>query len=178
MFSSSKSIENGSILSSHLLHIAHVKYLYSPQWSRLDHFFQFLEEMCKAMFMCSKRICYQVTVTWILVTQPFILHSHRKTILVVKIIVISQNSAHHHLQTTSKDGESVMCSYFFFITSHFYTLFITIFYSEVFSIFSSYFPLRCDLSERASPHLSQQEFFSPRASLYGIVGKHLLVFWG
>ena len=121
--------------------------------------------------MCRKRIRYQVSVTWIMVTQPFILHSHKKTILVVKIIVIFQNSTHHYLQTTSKDAESVMLSYFLFITSHFSTL-------QVFSFFSSYFPLRCNLSEKASPHLSQQEFFSPRASLYGIVGKHLLMFWG
>ena len=124
------------------------------------------------MFVCRKRICYHVSVTWIMVTQPFILHSHKKTILVVKIIVIFQNSAHHYLQTTSKDAESVMLSYFLFITSHFSQ------YSEVFSFFSSYFPLRCNLSEKASPHLSQQEFFSPRASLYGIVRKHLLMFWG
>ena len=76
--------------------------------------------------MCSKRIHYQVTVTWIMATQPFILHSHKKTISVVKIIVIFQNSVHHHLQTTSQDAESVMLSCFFFITSHFSTLFFTI----------------------------------------------------
>ena len=78
------------------------------------------------MFVCSKRICYQVTGTWIIVTQPFILHSHKKTTLVVKIIVIFQNSGHHHLQTTSRDAKSVILSYFIFITSHFSTLFITI----------------------------------------------------
>ena len=114
--------------------------------------------------------------TWIMVLQPFILHSHKKTILVVKIIVIFQNSAHHYLQTTSKDVKSVMLSYFLFITSHFSTLHYSI--QRHFPFFSSYFPLRCNLSEKASPHLSQQEFFSPRASLYGIVGKHLLMFWG
>ena len=85
-------------------------------------FLKFLEEMWDAMFMCRKRIRYHVSVTWIMVTQPFILHSHKKTILVVKIIVIFQNSAHHYLQTTSKDAESVMLSYFLFITSHFSTL--------------------------------------------------------
>ena len=120
---SSKSIANGSILSSPLLHIAHVKYLYRPQCSHvLIVFFQFLEEMWDAMFVCRKRIHYHVSVTWIMVTQLFILHSHKKTILVVKIIVIFQNSAHHYLQTTSKDAESVMLSYFLFITSHFSTL--------------------------------------------------------
>ena len=72
--------------------------------------------------MCRKRICYQVSVTWIMVTQPFIFHSHKNTILVVKIIVIFQNSAHHYLQITSKDTKSVMLSYFLFITSHFSTL--------------------------------------------------------
>ena len=88
----------------------------------LGCFFQFLEEMWDAMFMSRKRIHYHVSVTWIMVTQPFILNSHKKTILVVKIIVIFQNSAHHYLQTTSKDAESVMLSYFLFITSHFSTL--------------------------------------------------------
>ena len=114
MFSSSSKsiIANGSILSSPLWHIACVKYLYRPQFSHLDHFFQFLEEMWEAMFVCRKRIHYQVSVTWIMVTQPFILHSHKKTILVVKIIVIFQNSTHHYLQTTSKDAKSVMLSYF------------------------------------------------------------------
>ena len=82
---SSKSMANGSILSSPLLHIACVKYLYKPQCS---HVLQFLEEMWDAMFVCRKRICYHVSVTWIMVTQPFILHSQKKTILVVKIIVI------------------------------------------------------------------------------------------
>ena len=110
---SSKSIANGSILSSPLLHIARVKYLYRPQCSHvLIVFFQFLKEMWDVMFVCRKRIRYHVSVTWIMVTQPFILHSHKKTILVVKIIVIFQNSAHHYLQTTSKDAESVMLSYF------------------------------------------------------------------
>ena len=114
---------NGSILSSLLMHIACVKYLYRPQCSHvLIVFFQFLEEMWDAMFVCRKRIHYHVNVTWIMVTQPFILHSHKKTILVVKIIVIFQNSAHHYLQTTSKDAGSVMLSYFLFITSHFSTL--------------------------------------------------------
>ena len=78
----------------------------------LDCFFQFLEEMWDAMFVCRKRICYHVSVRWIMVTQPFILHSHKKTILVVKIIVIFQNSTHNYLQTTSKDAKSVMLSYF------------------------------------------------------------------
>ena len=120
---SSKSIANGSILSSRLLHIAHVKYLYRPQCLHvLIVFFQFLKEMWDAMFVCRKRICYHVSVTWIMVTQPFILHSHKKAILAVKIIVIFQNSAHHYLQTTSKDAESVMLSYFLFTTSHFSTL--------------------------------------------------------
>ena len=119
---SSKSIANGSILSSRLLHIACVKYLYRPQWSCLDCFFQFLEELWDAMFVCRKRIRYHVSVTWIMVTQLFILHSHKKNILVVKIIVIFQNSAHHYLQTTSKDAKSVMLSYVLFITSHFSTL--------------------------------------------------------
>ena len=86
----------------HLLHIAHQVLIQPPVVTCLDHFFQFLEEICEAMFVCSKRIYYQVTVTWIIVTQPFILHSHKKTILVVKIIVIFQNSAHYHLQTTLK----------------------------------------------------------------------------
>ena len=43
----------------------------------------------------------------------------KKTIFVIQIIVIFQNSAHHHLQTTSKGAKSVMLSYFLFITSHF-----------------------------------------------------------
>ena len=71
---------------------------------------------------CAEREYIIMSVTWIMVTQPFILHSHKKTILVAKIIVIFQNSAHHYLQTTSKDAESVMLSYFLFITSHFSTL--------------------------------------------------------
>ena len=91
----------------------------APVLTYLDCFFQFLEEMWDAMFMCRKRIRYHVSVTWIMVPQLFFLHSHKKTILVVKIIVIFQNSAHHFLQTTSKDIESVMLSYFLFITSHF-----------------------------------------------------------
>ena len=119
---SSKSTANGSILSSCLLHIALVKYVQAPVLTCLDCFFQFLKEMQDAMFVCRKRIRYHVSVTLIMVTQPFILHSHEKTILVEKIIVIFQNSAHHYLQTTSKDAESVMLSYFLFITSHFSTL--------------------------------------------------------
>ena len=67
-----------------------------------------------------------------MVTQPFILHSHKNTILVVKIIVIFQNSAHHYLQTTSKDAESVMLSYFLFITSHFSTLHYTVVFRGIF----------------------------------------------
>ena len=74
----------------------------------LDCFFQFLEEMRDAMFVCRKRTRYHVSVTWVMTTQAFILHSHKKTILVVKIIVILQNSAHHHLQTTFKDAEFIM----------------------------------------------------------------------
>ena len=93
-----------------------------PVLTYLDCFFQFLEEMWDAIFMCRKRIHYHVSVTWIVVPQLFILHSHKKTILVVKITVIFQNSAHHFLQTTSKDVESVMHSYFLFITSRFSTL--------------------------------------------------------
>ena len=89
----------------------------------LDSFLSFLRK-CARLCLCAAR--EYVTVTWIMVTQPFILHSHKKTILVVKIIVIFQNSAHHHLKTTSKDAESVMPSNFLFITSHFSTLFITI----------------------------------------------------
>ena len=124
---SSKSIVNGSILPSPLLHIARVKYLYSPQCPHaLIVFFQFLEEMRDAMFVCRKRTRYHVSVTWIMVTQPFILHSHKKAILLVKIIVILQNSTHHHLQTTSKDAKSIMLSYFLFITSHFSTLYYNI----------------------------------------------------
>ena len=95
-------------------------------------FFQFLEEMWDAMFVCRKKISYHVSVTWIMVTQPFLLHSHKRTILVVKIIVIFQNSAHHYLQTTSKDAESVMFSYFLFITSHFSTLHYTIVFRGIF----------------------------------------------
>ena len=148
----------------------------APVLTYLDCFFQFLKEMWDAMFMCRKRICYHVSVRWIMVPQPFILNSHKKIILAAKVIVIFQNSAHHYLQTTSKDVKSVMFSYFLFITSHFSTLHYSI--QRFFFFFSSYFPLRCNLSEKASPHLSQQVFFSPRASLYGIVGKHLLMFWG
>ena len=59
----------------------------------LDCFFQFLEEMRDAMFVCRKRTRYHVSVTWIMMTQAFILHSHKNTILVVKIIVSLQNSA-------------------------------------------------------------------------------------
>ena len=129
---SSKSIANGSILSSPLLHIVHVKYLYRPQCSHLDCFLQFLKEMRDVIFVCRKRIRYHVSVTWIMVTQPFILHSHKKTILVVKIIVIFQNSIHHYLQTTSKDAKSVMLSYFLFITSHFSTLHYTIVFRGIF----------------------------------------------
>ena len=129
---SSKSIANGSILSSRLLHIAHVKYLYRPQCSHVSIVFLFLEEMQDAMFVCRKRIHYHVSVRWIMVTQPFILHSHKKTTLVVKIIVIFQNSAHHYLQTTSKDAKSVMLSYFLFITSHFSTLHYTIVFRGIF----------------------------------------------
>ena len=84
----------------------------APVLTYLDCFFQFLKEMWDAMFVCRKRICYHVTVTWIMVPQLFILHSHKKTILVVKIIVIFVNSAHHFLQTTSEDVESVMLSFF------------------------------------------------------------------
>ena len=93
-----------------------------PVLTYLDCYFQFLEEMWDAMFMCRKRIRYHVSVTWIMVPQLFILHSHKKTILVVKIVVIFQNSTHYFLQTTSKDVKSVMLSYFLFITSHFSTL--------------------------------------------------------
>ena len=50
----------------------------------------------------------------------------QKDHIVVKVIVIFQHSTHHHLKTTSKDVKSVMLSYFLFITSHFFTLFITI----------------------------------------------------
>ena len=92
----------------------------------LDCFFQFLEEMRDAMFVCRKRMRYHVSVTWIMMTQPFILHSHKKTILVVKIIVILQNSTHHHLQTYFKDAEFIMLIYFLFITSHFSTLYYNI----------------------------------------------------
>ena len=131
--SSSKSTANGSILSSCLLHIACVKYLYRPQCSHvLIVIFQFLEKMQDVMFVCRKRIRYHVSVTWIMVTQPFILHSHKKTILVIKIIVTFQNSTHHYLQTTSKDAESVMLSYFLFITSHFSTLHYTIVFRGIF----------------------------------------------
>ena len=119
---SSKSIANGSILSSPLLHFAHVKYLYRPQCAHvLIVFFSFLRK-CGMLCLCAERVCYQLSVTWIMVTQPLILHSHKKTILVVKIIAIFQNSAHHYLQTTSKDAKSVMLSYFLFITRHFSTL--------------------------------------------------------
>ena len=100
-----------------------------PVLTCLDCFSQFLQEMWDVMFVCRKRIHYHVSVTWIMVTQPFILHSHKKTILVVKIIVIFQNSAHHHLQTTSKDAKSIMLSYFLFITSHFSTLHYSLYYS-------------------------------------------------
>ena len=99
---------------------------------------QFLEEMWDAMFMCRKRICYHVSVRWIMVPQPFLLHSHKKTIFVVKIIVIFQNSAHHYLQTTSKDAESVMLSYFLFITSHFSTLHYSIQRYFLFSLLTFY----------------------------------------
>ena len=70
LFSSlSKSVANGSILSSHLLYIAHVRYLNRLQCSHvLIVFFQFLEELREAMFMCRKRICYVVSVPWIMVT--------------------------------------------------------------------------------------------------------------
>ena len=108
-----------------------------------------------------------------MVTQPFILHSHKKTILVAKIIIIFRNSTHHHLQTTSKDAKSVMLSYFCLLQSLFYFIYYKYSIQRYFLFFYSYFPLKCNLSERVSPHLSQQEFFSPRASLYGIVGKHL-----
>ena len=94
----------------------------APVLTYLDCCFQFLEEMWDAMFICRKRIHYHVSVTWIMVPQPFILHSHKNTILVVKIIVIFQKSAHHYLQTTFKDAKSVMLSYFLFITCHFSTL--------------------------------------------------------
>ena len=92
----------------------------APVLSCLDCFFSFLRK-CGMLCLCRKRIHYHVSVTWIMVTQPFILHLNKKTILVVKIIVIFQNSAHHYLQTTSKDAESVMLGYFLFITSHFST---------------------------------------------------------
>ena len=98
----------------------------APVLTYLDCFFSVSRGNVDAMFMCRKRKCYHVSVRWIMVPQPFILHSHKKTILVVKIIVIFQNSAHHYLQTTSKDAESVMLSYFLFITSHFSTLHYTI----------------------------------------------------
>ena len=51
---------------------------------------------------------------------------HKKTILVVKIIVSLQNSPHHHLQTTFKDAEFIMLIYFLFIASHFSTLYYNI----------------------------------------------------
>ena len=89
-------------------------------------------------------------------TQAFILHSHKKTILVVKIIVSLQNSPHHHLQTTFKDAEFIMLIYFLFIASHFSTLYYNIQRYFLFSLRT--FPLRRNLSEKASPHLSQQEF--------------------
>ena len=98
----------------------------APSAQCLDCFFQFLEETWDVMFLCRKRIRYHVSVTWIMVTQPFILHSHKMTILVVKIIVIFQNSAHYHLHMISKDAESIMLSYFLFITSHFSTLYYSI----------------------------------------------------
>ena len=126
---SSESIANGSILSSPLLHIACVKYLYSPQCSHVLIVFFIFWRKCGMLCLCVERECYHVSVTCIMVTQPFILHSHKKTILVVKIIVIFQNSTHHHLQTTSKDAESIMLSYFLFITSHFSTLHYSLYYS-------------------------------------------------
>ena len=92
----------------------------------LDCFFQFLEEMWDAIFVRRKRTRYHVSVSWIMTTQAFILHSHKKTILVVKIIVSLQNSPHHHLQTTFKDAEFIMLIYFLFIASHFSTLYYNI----------------------------------------------------
>ena len=83
-----------------------------PVLTCLDCFLQFLEEMRNVMFVCRKKIHYHVSVIWIMATQPFILHSHKKTILVVKIIVIFQNSTHHHLQMISKDAKSIMLSFF------------------------------------------------------------------
>ena len=116
----------------HLFCTLHVSSTCTGPSAHMSCFFQFLEEMWDAMFMCRKRIHYHISVTWIMVTQPFILHSHKKIILVVKIIVIFQNSAHQHLQTTSKDAKSVMLSYFLFITSHFSTLHYTIVFRGIF----------------------------------------------
>ena len=133
----------------------------------LDCFFQFLEEMRDAIFVRRKRTRYHVSVSWIMTTQAFILHSHKKTILVVKIIVSLQIPP----ITISKQLLKILnlSCLFIFCLLQAISLLYTI-HSEVFSFFSLYFPLRRNLSEKASPHLSQQEFFSPRASLYGIVG--------
>ena len=125
---SSKSIANGSIPSSPLLRIAaRVKYLYNAQCPHaLIVFFNFWRK-CGMLFLCAeKRTRYHVSVSWIMTTQAFILHSHKKTILVVKIIVSLQNSPHHHLQTTFKDAEFIMLIYFLFIASHFSTLYYNI----------------------------------------------------
>ena len=74
-----------------LTSFAHCMYqvlVQAPVITCLDCFFQFLEEMQDVMFVCRKRIHYHVSVTWIMATQPFILHSHKKTIL--PLIIISK----------------------------------------------------------------------------------------
>ena len=94
----------------------------APQYSHILIGFFSVSQGNVGCYVHVQKICYYVSVRWIMLPQPFILHSHEKTILVVKIIIIFQNSTHHYLQTTSKDVKSVMVSYFLFITSHFSTL--------------------------------------------------------
>ena len=53
--SSSKSIANGSILSSCLLHIAHVKYLYRPQCSHVLIVFSSFLRKCGMSCLCEER---------------------------------------------------------------------------------------------------------------------------
>ena len=120
----------------------------------LDCFFQFLEEMRDAIFVRRKRTRYHVSVSWIMTTQA-LSSIPIKDHTVVKIIVSLQNSP----ITISKQllkMPNLSCLFIFCLLQAI-SLLYTITFRGIF-FFSSYFPLRRNLSEKASPRLSQQEF--------------------
>ena len=124
---SSKSIANGSIPSSPLLRIAaRVKYLYNAQCPHALIVFSISGGNAGCYFCAQKENALSCQCKLDNDDSSFYPPFHKKTILVVKIIVSLQNSPHHHLQTTFKDAEFIMLIYFLFIASHFSTLYYNI----------------------------------------------------